>query len=261
MSDVLAIICNEGSATGAVNMRPFHLRKNSFLIVLSSQIMESYEVSEDFKGTYIFMSERFLSRLDIGDSYKFYESVEREPLCQFDDRMAAAFHSYIDMSYNLMRIQDLNPNTGEALRLLTKLFFLMMGWFIHSDAVSKNTESRQSEVMNQFLLLVKQYYRTHRDVDFYAGKMNMTAKYMTTLIKKASGKSALQWIEDYVILDAKAQLASTMNTVQQITFDLHFPTQSDFGRYFKRVVGYSPSEYRRLSRTSPGVREKDEADR
>jgi AraC-like DNA-binding protein len=98
--------------------------------------------------------------------------------------------------------------------------------------------------MMQFLQLVKLHYREHREVGFYADKMNLTAKYMTTLVKKASGKPAIQWIEDYVILDAKAQLSSTVNTVQQIAFDLNFPSQSLFGRYFKRAVGMSPSDYR-----------------
>jgi len=90
--------------------------------------------------------------------------------------------------------------------------------------------------------------KEHRDVGFYADKMNMTAKYMTTLVKKASGKSALQWIEDYVILEAKAQLTSTVNTIQQIAFDLNFPSQSLFGRYFKRAVSMSPSDYRATHR-------------
>ena len=78
----------------------------------------------------------------------------------------------------------------------------------------------------------------------YADTLNMSAKYMSTLIKNASGKSALRWIEEYVILEAKAQLASTVNTVQQIAFDLNFPSQSLFGRYFKLHVGMSPSAYR-----------------
>lgn len=251
LGQVLAIICEDGHASGAVNLKPYELEKNSFLIVLTSHIMEAYEVSDDFKGTYIFMSESFLSRLDIGDAYKFYESVENEPLLHFDEQTAAALKSYVDMSRTMCRMKDRNPNTGEALRLLTKLFFLMMGWFIHPAAVRKETDARHSDVMKDYVALVKQYYREHRDVEFYAGKMNMTAKYMSTLVKKASGKSALQWIEDYVILDAKAQLSSTMNSIQQIAYDLNFPSQSFFGRYFKRAVGMSPSDYRRTIRLTP----------
>lgn len=241
---VLAIICESGEASGAINLKPYHMRKNSFLIVLSGQIMEAYDVSSDFEGTYIFMSERFLSRLDIDNSYKFYEAVENEPLQQFDDQTAAAFHLYVDMSKAMIQLKDRNPNTGEALHLLTKLFFLMMGWFIHHDAVANGSQTRNSVVMNRFVSLVKQNYREHRDVEYYADKMNMTAKYMSALVKKTSGKSALQWIEDYVILDAKAQLSSTRDSIQSISYNLNFPSQSFFGRYFKRVVGVSPSEYR-----------------
>lgn len=252
LGQVLVVFCTGGSASGAVNLKPYRLEKNSFLIVLSSHIMESYEVSDDFEGTYLFYSEQFLSRLDIGDSYKFYESVENEPLLHFDEQTATALKSYVNMARMLCKIKQDNPNTGEALRLLTKLFFLMMGWFIHPDAVAKETDARHSDVMKDYVALVKKHYREHRDVEFYAGKMNMTAKYMSTIVKKASGKSALQWIEDYVILDAKAQLSSTMNSVQQITYDLNFPTQSFFGRYFKRAVGMSPTEYRRTVRLTPG---------
>jgi AraC-like DNA-binding protein len=132
----------------------------------------------------------------------------------------------------------------EALQLLNRLFFLMIGWVTHASTAGNEAQLRENEVMLRFLQLVKQHYREHHEVAFYADKMNISAKYMTTLIKKASGKSALQWIEDYVILDAKAQLSSTVNTIQQITFDLNFPSQSIFGRYFKRAVGMSPSEYR-----------------
>ncbi len=104
--------------------------------------------------------------------------------------------------------------------------------------------------MENFLTLVKAHYKEHRDVEHYANLLHMTAKYMSTLVKSASGKSALQWIEEYVILDAKMQLASSLNSVQQIAYDLNFPTQSFFGRYFKRATGMSPSAYRKAARIS-----------
>ena len=110
MKYLLAVLCHEGSGTGAVNLRLVHLRKNSLLITLPSQIVESREVSEDFKGTFMLISERFLSRLGIGDTYMFYKSVETSPLCQLDNNKADAFRSFIDMTHNLMRIQDGNPN-------------------------------------------------------------------------------------------------------------------------------------------------------
>ena len=244
MKFVLVAVCHEGSGSGAVNLRSFQMHRNNLVVVLPSQIIQSYEVAEDFKGTFILFSERFFSRLGQGDAYLFYKKVENNPIYQMDEQKAEVFRSYIDLAHKLLQIQQTTPNMEEVLQLLTRLFFVMVGWFVRASAESDETQHRENEVMMQFLQLVKVHYREHHEVGFYADKMNMSAKYMTTLIKKASGKSALQWIEDYVILDAKAQLSSTVNTIQQITFDLNFPSQSLFGRYFKRAVGMSPSEYR-----------------
>lgn len=244
LKHVLFVLCDNGNGYGAINLHPIHLQKNSLLIALPSQIAESNKVDEDFKGTFLLMSERFLSRINIGDAYLFHKSVENNPLYQLDERTAATFRSLIDLSYNLIRSRDNSPAMEEIFGLVTRLFYLIISRVVNPAAEGNDTGQRQREVMMQFLQLVKLHYKEHRDVGFYADQMNITAKYMTTLVKNASGKSAIQWIEDYVILDAKAQLSSTVNTVQQIAFDLNFPSQSLFGRYFKRAVGLSPSDYR-----------------
>ena len=244
LDQVAMIYCEKGMAKGSVNLTPYCLKPGGMLIVLSGHIMESYEVSEDFAGTHIFMSERFLSRLDIGDSYKFYDAVERNPYIQLHGRACDAMEKYFDMCHAMLEIKEDNPNTEEALRLQTKVFFFMMGWFLHQEAFSQTLSDRPSDTMGRFLNLVKKNYQEHRDVEFYAGTMNMTAKYLSSVVKKTSGKTPLEWIENYVILDAKAQLSSTMNTVQQIAWNLNFPSQSFFGRYFKRIVGMTPSDYR-----------------
>lgn len=244
LKQLVVILCNEGHGAGAVNLRPVHLQKNTLLIALPSQIAESKEIGEDFKGTFVVMSERFLSRMNIGDAFLLLKSVENHPVCQLDEQTAAVFRSLIDLSHKLMQVQQPGNGLEEAHSLLIRLFLLLVSRIIGPSSGPEETQVRQHEVMLRFFQLVKQYFREHRDVGFYADQLNMSAKYMTTLIKKASGKSAMQWIEESVILDAKAQLSSTVNTVQQIAFDLNFPSQSLFGRYFKRMVGMSPSDYR-----------------
>jgi AraC-like DNA-binding protein len=63
-------------------------------------------------------------------------------------------------------------------------------------------------------------------------------------MKENSGLSASDWIENHVILEAKALLKSGNMTIQEISYELNFPSQSFFGKYFKRIVGISPSEYK-----------------
>ena len=244
LKQVLVILCHQGNGYGAVNLRSIHLRKNSLLIALPSQIVVSQKVDEDFKATFLVLSERFLSRINIGDAYLFLRNVQINPIYQLDEKTASVFRSLTDLSHNLILSSDNSPGMEEIFGLVARLFYLLSYRIINPSSPEKETGQRQGEVMMQFLQLLNLHYKEQHEVGFYADKMNITAKYMTTLVKKASGKSALKWIEDYIILEAKAQLSSTVNTIQQIAFDLNFPSQSLFGRYFKRAVGMSPSDYR-----------------
>ena len=244
LKHVLLILCNDGNGYGAINLHPVHLKKGSMLIALPSQIAQSNSMDENFKGTFLVMSEYFLSRINIGDAYLFQKQVENNPIYQLDERAVTTFRSLIDLAHNLMQSGDNSTGMEEIFSLISRLFFVLISRIVNPSSHVQETGQRHGEVTMQFLQLLRQHYRVHRDVGFYADKMNISAKYMTTLVKKASGKSAIQWIEDYVILDAKAQLSSTVNTIQQIAFDLNFPSQSLFGRYFKRAVGVSPSDYR-----------------
>jgi AraC-like DNA-binding protein len=98
--------------------------------------------------------------------------------------------------------------------------------------------------VEKFLNLVQTHYREERGLKFYADRLCLTPIHLSRVIKSASHKSANDWIDEHVILEAKALLKSTSMTVQQISEELNFPSQSFFGKYFKRIVGVSPKEYR-----------------
>mgnify|MGYP002942986293 CR=1 FL=1 len=83
-----------------------------------------------------------------------------------------------------------------------------------------------------------------RSVGFYAGQLNLTPKYLTTLIKRISGLSVSEWIDNYVILEAKTLLKYSNMSVQEIAYYLNFPNQSFFGKYFKNHTGMTPTAYR-----------------
>jgi AraC-like DNA-binding protein len=105
-------------------------------------------------------------------------------------------------------------------------------------------QSKQSILLERFMKLVQENFREQRDIGFYADKLCLTPKYLSKILKDNSGSSASEWIDNHVVLEAKALLKSTNMTIQQISEELNFPSQSFFGKYFKRVVGVSPKEYR-----------------
>ena len=67
---------------------------------------------------------------------------------------------------------------------------------------------------------------------------------MSAMVKGYTGKGALDWINEYVVLEAKILLGNTDLNVQQIAYRLNFPTQSAFGKYFRQQTGMSPRNYR-----------------
>jgi AraC-like DNA-binding protein len=91
--------------------------------------------------------------------------------------------------------------------------------------------------------LVREFYRSQRSISFYAEKMFISPKYLSLVIKEATGKSAGDWIDQYVIQEAKNQLRFSGKNVQQIAYDLNFSNQSSFGKYFKNLTGMSPTAF------------------
>ena len=82
-------------------------------------------------------------------------------------------------------------------------------------------------------------------MQFYADKLHLTPKYLSKIIKEASGRSGPDWIDEYVILEAKNLLRYSKMTIKEIVFALNFPNASVFHKYFKAHTGLTPTDYRR----------------
>ena len=126
----------------------------------------------------------------------------------------------------------------------------MMVFFYNShdilDAIKNNRPQSSADILSkEFLALVKDNFKKERQLRFYADRLFITPRYLSRVVKESSGSSAAEWIERYVVLEARALLKSTNMTIQQISDELNFPSQTFFGKYFKRRVGMSPKEYRR----------------
>lgn len=238
---LVAVYCTSGVGKGRVNTNIYNLQRHSMMIVLPGQITELIDLSDDFKAIYIIMSDEFVSGLGIGNTFSLNNIVASSPKMVLQDRAKEALESYLSMCRNLIPI-EINPNRLEILQLLTKAFFLGLGYFLHGEG--QNTNSRNEELTTSFMKLVELNYAEHRELGFYAGKLNITSKHISRVVKEVSGKSATEWIEKYVTLDAISQLLSSNISVKEIAYRLNFPSQSCFGKYFNRVVGVSPTVYR-----------------
>ena len=86
-----------------------------------------------------------------------------------------------------------------------------------------------------------------RSISYYAGKLCVTPKYLSTVCKKVSGKTAFEWINDYVVEDIKYFLKYSNKSIKEISEHQDFPNISFFGKYVKTHLGTSPTDYRKQS--------------
>ncbi len=93
-------------------------------------------------------------------------------------------------------------------------------------------------------MLIAEYYKTAREVSFYADKLCITPKYLTLIATQVTGRSARQCIADFVIIEMKALLRNANVDIKELVKELGFRNQSALSRYFRRQTGMSPSEYR-----------------
>lgn len=235
-------ICSAGESRGRIDLIPYSLKGLGMSINIPGQLLEHEYTSEDFLGLYILMSKEFVGSLGLPYNFQVYMSVTENPVIALTRRQYDALLSYGNMVRSVIGIN--HPSKLEIVRHLTCAFFYGMGYYFHQ--ISENRQlSNEEALMQNFLKAVQTHYKTERKVLFYAEKLHLSAGYLSTLIKKASGKTAAELIDDFVVLEAKYLLKSTRLTVQQISDSLNFPTQSFFGKYFKRQTGVSPRQYRK----------------
>ena len=85
----------------------------------------------------------------------------------------------------------------------------------------------------------------NRKVEYYAGKIGISAKHLAHIIKKTTGKYPSEWMDNYALLESKKLLRSTDESIQAISYDLNFATPSHFSRFFKEKTGMTPKEFRK----------------
>lgn len=236
-----------GEACMKVDMVDYQMQrdKNYMMRIAPGRIVSMEEVSEDFDCYVLLMSNSFIESLlvymgqDISingvmiDAVKEHEDKEKRTM----EYIITAVRNIID--------DDSNPFRRKVLEHL-----LMVVFYGSQQARSVMMEDKKprssAEVLTmKFLQEVKEHFRQERQLNFYSERLCITPRYLSRVVKETTGSSAAEWIERYVVLEARALLKSTNMTIQQVSDVLNFPSQTFFGKYFKRRVGISPKEYRR----------------
>lgn len=108
-----------------------------------------------------------------------------------------------------------------------------------------NLQGRSSELYNQFISQVNNFCRTYSDVHFYADQLNVSSRYLAQVTRRISGKTPKAIIDEYIVKEIERELSTTTHTVQEIANIFGFSSQAHLTKFFKKMRGLTPSEYRK----------------
>ncbi len=241
IDDYGCCICIEGEAKGCIDLMPCHLKPSMMAINVPGQLLEQHTMSRNFKGIGITMSQGFIKGLGFPYNFQLDRMLRESPVLELQPAQLEAMLTYCSMVNRLLEAE--RPYQMETLHHLTCAFFYGIGSYLYQLS-SSHHYSNEEILMQKFLTEIKANYGKERKIQFYADRLNISLGHLFSVIKRVSGKSPGEWIDDYVTEEARALLKGTNLTVQQISHQLGFPSQSFFGKFFKRVTGFSPKEYR-----------------
>lgn len=242
------IIYIQGSVHFRINMKEYRAEAPCMIIMPYNAIIETLEKSDDLVTRTIIMSRTFTDSLfsTQANISPLQVHITNNPIIDLKGGEECLINYYSMLKNLICRSQS--PYRLEAAKHLTLALFYAYTGQKHVENTPENGSAhkheRKDEIFDEFLELLRQNYKLERELTFYASKMCLTPKYLSKAVKDATGKSAAEWIDEYVITESKALLYSTNQTIQQIADSLGFESQSLFGKYFKRVTGISPRAYR-----------------
>lgn len=252
----MAFFCIKGEFEVEINLKKFTIRKDSMFIYTPGNIVRVTNIDPREKESVHFVvvaiSEDLMSstRFDFSKLYNESLRLLESPCVVINENERGLYRKYFDLIQEVSKMRM--PNMRESVTALISSIFYLMGamWTDRLTAAKKNggdeMSTRSKIVLEDFLLLVRDYHTKERSLSFYAGKLYLTPKYLSKLIKSVSGKSAHEWIDSFVILEAKNLLKYSDMSIKSIVYELNFPNQTTFYRFFKTKTGMTPSEYRKM---------------
>lgn len=239
----------EGETSVSFNLHEFKLKKDSIFIFTPKNVLQ-VNSQQYFKADVIAISPDFMRRININikNMMPLFLKFVENPALTLTPEESRSMRGMIAQIERETRGPETHFSfdivSGLIAATIYKVGDIMYHYLAEHPEGQNNSHNRAEEYFKQFTHLLGEHFREERSVGFYARQLCITPKYLTTLIKRISGKSVSEWIDSYVILEAKTLLKYSNMSVQEIAYYLNFPNQSFFGSYFKRNAGMSPSQYK-----------------
>lgn len=243
MNELRILVLRKGYVDVRVNMIDQRIEEGRLIFIGRYVVTEIIRVSDDIQGFVLSISDEML-RLSVGNSLSpaFDGHLQDFTLSLSNEEMDFIDNLHLIL-YNALKQE--RSSTQVVIQLVGALMMHVSYLWEMNETSHAGAGTREQQLFSEFIRLASQYAPKQHTLDFYASRLCVTPRYMSAIVRHVSGKTAKYWLDEAIVNAIKVQLRYTDKLVSEIAYDMNFPNPSFFCKYFRRLVGASPVEYRK----------------
>lgn len=250
---LLVFYCTNGEACFHINEKEYTITPGTIFIGLPNVLYDRKTSSSDFEGSAMLISAQISGEL-VNLSHgilDFAFAVQKNPILTTSksDRIAMAnYFSLLKFLLIRSKTQDIKFSKEILDSVLKAVLFELISKMTEKPLESTPTKSatlKQGDILfKNFLMLLFANGGKNRTVSYYADLLFVSPKYLSSVSKKITGKTALEIIHEETFKIIKQDLLYSEKSIKEIANKYDFPNISFFGKFFKQHMGISPRQYR-----------------
>ena len=245
----ILLFCVAGSMQMSIAEERILLRRGHLIVLTTGAMVTDCLFSTDFEGKALVISNEVLQMLMHAHQsvWNHFVYIEKERVICFQECDRDLAEGYYAILRSLIQDTEELPFWHEMFFGVIFSFCTWLCGIIHRQTgLTEEALQEGDSYFGRFLHLIEQEEVKYKPVKYYASKLSITPKYLSSLCKRESGKSASQWIQDYVRQEIQYYLRTTNKSIKEIGYMLGFPNTSFFGKYVKDQLGMTPTAFRNL---------------
>ncbi|WP_026464440.1 AraC family transcriptional regulator [Adhaeribacter aquaticus] len=240
------IYCHGGSINFLFNDRPYNCNAGEFVFWFADSKLADLTFTKKIKATILLVEKDFLFA-NIPDQSRSIDVVlhsKENPILHLHDKSdKQKVLSNFQLLYEKFR-ETGHRFYSEVLKLQMQLFILEMWHTFANEYEHRKRTLESGSLYERFMQLVQEHCMKEREVQFYASRLHITAKYLNYVCKQNTGITASEWIQRYARERIIILLQNKKLNISEIADEMNFSSRSFFTRYVRKVLGVSPKEYR-----------------
>lgn len=247
-NSLVLVLCKSGEITVEINYVNYTLKTNGFLSVHPYDIVAFKGGSSDFRSQVLILPLSIFTPVIAELKMTHYDYVKKNPLIYFNEDYQGILETTFELIGRASVLLDSERFEQVVVKQVSSLFYIQQQFYNSKSEYNielREYVSRKNELFRRFIKVLLESHSVSREVLFYANELGVSSGYLNEVCNEVSQHTAKEIIDSTVSARLKYELSYTSKSIQELSDEYNFPSQSYFSRYYKRMTGMTPSEFRK----------------